>query len=167
MAKTQEKSSTCSPLNDEAVKAFLSCLEKRCECIAIYIDYSALRYPVANIYGYITPCEEALPELEKFVGEIFLEITTTINLITNFDVLKNNPFEHITSLRIRCGNGWISYGYMPTRSQYGVPYVTKNWFHVSEEGEITVINIEELREMLVKLVGLVIEIAKKIFEHEF
>ncbi|MEM0026515.1 MAG: hypothetical protein QXT53_01085 [Ignisphaera sp.] len=166
MPKSKEKS-ICTPINDLAINAAMECIEKGCECIAIYLDYNEIHYPILSIYGYIVPCDNMPSVLEEFVGDIFLELVTTIDLITNLDNTKPSLTDKVTSLIVRCSSGWIRYGYTSIKSAQGVPNVSKVLLYISDEGEQKILSqAEESVNTLSKLVRLVVERVREILENE-
>lgn len=167
MPKSKERS-MCTPINDSVINAVVECIEKECECIAIYLDYNEIRYPVLSVYGYIVPCDSIPPALEEFVGDIFLELVTTVDLVTNIDNIGSNLMDNVIMLMTRCSSGWIRYGYASIRSAQNVPNVSKVWLYISDDGEQRTLSQveEEFVNIFLKLIRFVFKKVREILENE-
>ncbi|MEL9939570.1 MAG: hypothetical protein QW632_03310 [Ignisphaera sp.] len=166
MPKSKEKS-MCIPTNDSVINAVLECIEKDCGCIALYLDYNEIRYPVLSIYGYIVPCDSMPPALEELVGDIFLELVTTIDSVTNIGNVGSNLMDNVIMLMTRCSSGWIRYGYASTRSAQTVPNVSKAWLYISDDGEQKILSqVEEFASVFLKLIRFVFKKVREILENE-
>jgi hypothetical protein len=168
MAKQKERVQICNIANDTIVRACLECLEKNCDGIAIYTDYNPLQYPLITIHLIALPSENMPQELAELIGEVIMEITANLDAIQKLGHSTSDVLESLFNLRIRCSNGWIMYGYVAARSQYGIPYTTKTWLYIPAskiEASNLQLGDEELRTVI-KLVYTVIEKAKRVLELE-
>uniref|UniRef100_A0A7C4BD39 Uncharacterized protein n=1 Tax=Ignisphaera aggregans TaxID=334771 RepID=A0A7C4BD39_9CREN len=168
MAKQKERVQMCTVASDAVIKTCLECLEKDCESMAIYVDYYSLRHPVVTAQLVLLPSENMPQELSELVGEVVVEFTANLNTLLRSSVLTSNVLDLISSLRIRCSTGWITYGYTSARSQYGVPYMAKTWLYIpSSRMESVPLHLsEDELKTITKLTGIAIKKAREVLESE-
>ncbi|MCI4437483.1 MAG: hypothetical protein JHC33_11810 [Ignisphaera sp.] len=165
MPKEKEKIEPCKIAEDKVVKAVAECLEKNCEEVAVYVDYNVIRHPALTAYVILINVGSNTPaELENLLGSTLVEITLPIDAVSEPQQTLSNVLDRISEVRVRCLNGWISYGYTTMYTQYRVPYATKSWLFTPEnriENMPLQLNDSE-QAVLMKLLDLVLKKVREI-----
>ncbi len=165
MPKEKEKIEPCKIAEDKVIRALTECLEKNCEEVAVYVDYNVVRHPALTAYVILVNVDNnTLAELEDLLGSTLVEITLPIDAVSEPQQTLSNTLDRISEVRVRCLNGWISYGYTTMYTQYRVPYTAKSWLFTPENRiESTPLQLDDSEQAaLMKLLDLVLKKVREI-----
>ncbi len=169
MPKEKGKIEPCKIAEDKVIRAVTECLEKSCEEVAVYVDYNVVRHPALTAYVILVNVNSnTLAELENLLGSTLIEVTLPIDVVSEPQQTLSNMLDRVSEVRIRCLNGWISYGYATVYSQYRVPYTAKSWFFTPENRiESTPLQLNDSEQAaLMKLLDLVLKKVREIIYTE-
>ena len=163
--KEKEKIEPCKIAEDKVIRAATECLEKNCEEVAVYVDYNVIRHPALTAYVILINVNNSIPaELENLLGSTLVEMTLPIDVVSEPQQTSSNILDKMSEVRVRCLNGWISYGYTTMYTQYRVPYMAKSWLFTPENRiESTPLQLNDSEQtVLMKLLDLVLKRVREI-----
>lgn len=147
---------------DRAVNTMKNMLD--CDdCAEVYVDYNPLRYPYISLYIILAKCNSAIEYCEDQLYDIVVELTTTI------DAVGKNLVEldkDVVYLRIKCGEGWLEYGYAIPKAQ-GIPYIIRGFTVIYHGKKIFIESVDQsFIDILNKTISLLIVKAGRIMDLE-
>lgn len=137
---------------DKALGILYKLLSENSPNLALYIDFSLLRYPLVKITAMPISTEDNGIEFIEFLGLSLAEILLDVNAIykNSIDFDKD-----VFSVKLLCEHGWIVYEYTVLKSNHGVPYVSKSWIHIIESKSLR--EIIDADEEFIKYVNYVVK----------
>ncbi|MEM5823095.1 MAG: hypothetical protein QXH34_08550 [Ignisphaera sp.] len=150
---------------DKVLGAFYRLLVSHSRSLALYVDFSPLRYPLIKILITLTAADDQEIETGKLIG------TALVEMVLNIESLYRDKIDFdkdIVSVRLACEHGWITYEYTVLRSEQGIPYASKLWMHMVEgkpQREIIEVN-EEFIKYVDEIVRKIVIEAKKVLEDD-
>lgn len=150
---------------DKVLGTFYRLFVANSRSLALYVDFSPLRYPLIKILITLIVADSQEVELSKLVG------AALVDMVLNIESLYRDRIDFdkdIVSVRLACEHGWITYEYTVLRSEQGVPYASKLWMHMIEgklQREIIEVN-EEFVKYVDEIVRKIVIEAKKVLEDD-
>ncbi|MEM1644512.1 MAG: hypothetical protein QXL96_01360 [Ignisphaera sp.] len=143
---------------------FLELLSTCNDCAEIFIDYNHLRYPYISLLIMLVKCDNIIENCDNHLFDIIAEATMDVNSII-YGV--TNLEKDLVSFRVKCGDGWLEYGYILTKSTLSAQYVMKG-YTISYTGKR--FNVESLDkayiDKLYRYIDVLVKKALTIIEQE-
>ncbi len=135
--------------------------------LALYVDFSLLRYPLIKItvMPIVADIDGEPYGLNELIGTSIMEIILNIESLYQNEVDLNKD---VLSMKLLCEHGWIVYDYTVLRSEQGIPYTSKLWIHMTEGRPWhEAIDVdEEFSKYMNEVVSKIVVKARKILEYD-
>lgn len=117
---SRDIASQCIENVSRIIERAMSCID----CFEVYVDYNVLRHPYTTIFMMLLKCDKQPGDCEENLYGIVMEV------VLNIDVLSKNILDiekDVIIIRIKCGDGWLEYGYGVQKSSQSIAHLSKSF----------------------------------------